>query len=79
MGKNISIKGDQNCPHGALVAQMDLMIRARYPLLYIVAVEEEPVEEVFSLLAAQSKPQRKVLLWDVLCVVGMTMAPIKAQ
>lgn len=60
-----AIKGDQNSPHGALVAQMDLMIRARYPLLYIVAVEEEPVEEVLSLLAAQSQPQRKVLLWDI--------------
>ena len=52
-------------PHQALVEQLDLMIRASYPLLYIVAVEEEPVEEVLLLVAAQSQPSRKVLMWDI--------------
>jgi hypothetical protein len=33
-------------PHQALIEQLDLMMRAHYPLLYIVAVEEEPVKEV---------------------------------
>jgi len=56
---------DRNSPHAALVAQLDLMIRARYPLLYIVAVEEEPVEEVLHQLAAISRPQRKLLMWDI--------------
>ena len=33
-------------PNFEHVEQIDLMIRARYPLLYMVAVEEEPLEEV---------------------------------
>ncbi|MGC1245801.1 MAG: AAA family ATPase, partial [Spirulinaceae cyanobacterium] len=52
-------------PHQALVEEIDLMIRARYPLIYIVAVEEEPVEEVLDAVAAQSQPSRKLLLWDL--------------
>ena len=52
-------------PHGVLVQQMDLMLRARYPLLYIVAVEEEPVEEVLLEVALMSQPERKLLLWDI--------------
>lgn len=55
----------QNSPHGELVAQLDLMIRARYPLLYIVTVEEEPVEEVLLEVAMVSQPERKILLWDI--------------
>lgn len=71
MAKNIHqpraddpILGSQN-PHETLVAQLDLMIRARYPLLYIVTVEEEPVEEVLLDVAAMSQPERKMLLWDI--------------
>ncbi|HBY77440.1 MAG TPA: AAA family ATPase, partial [Cyanobacteria bacterium UBA11148] len=41
------------------------MIRARYPILYIVAVEEEPVDEVLVSVATQSEPQRQVLMWDI--------------
>ncbi|HEY9604561.1 MAG TPA: AAA family ATPase [Allocoleopsis sp.] len=52
-------------PHGALVQQIDLMLRARYPLLYVVAVEEEPVEEVLLEVALMSQPERKLLLWDI--------------
>ncbi|KAM3092245.1 AAA family ATPase [Phormidesmis sp. 146-12] len=52
-------------PHQALIEQIDLMIRARYPLLYIVAVEEEPVEAVLQQVATQSQPHRLVLLWDI--------------
>ena len=55
----------QTSPHQALVEQLDLMMRARYPLLYIVAVEEEPVEEVLLLAAAQTQSPRKVLMWDI--------------
>ncbi|MBR8829493.1 MAG: AAA family ATPase [Gomphosphaeria aponina SAG 52.96 = DSM 107014] len=39
------------------------MIRARYPLLYIVAVEEEPVEETLRQLSAQN--ERRLLFWDI--------------
>lgn len=60
-----AVMGGQNGPHGALVAQLDLMIRARYPLLYIVAVEEEPVEEVLQKVANLSSPARKVFFWDI--------------
>lgn len=55
----------QNSPHGVLVAQLDLMIRARYPLLYIVAVEEDPLEEVLLEVAMMAEPERKMLLWDI--------------
>lgn len=45
--------------------QLDLMLRARYPLLYLVAVEEEPVEELLLEVALISVPERKLLLWDI--------------
>ncbi|MBK4731231.1 AAA family ATPase [Oxynema sp. CENA135] len=40
------------------------MIRARYPLLYIVAVEEEPVEEVLAQVAKRLD-RRQLLWWDL--------------
>jgi SpoVK/Ycf46/Vps4 family AAA+-type ATPase len=49
----------------SFVQQLDLMIRALYPLLYVVSVEEESVEEILLLVANQSQPQRKVLFWDI--------------
>ncbi|PSB26881.1 AAA family ATPase [Stenomitos frigidus] len=52
-------------PHRELIEELDLMLRARYPLLYIVAVEEEPVEAVLRQVAAKVQPNRSVLLWDV--------------
>ncbi|MDW8202351.1 MAG: AAA family ATPase, partial [Cyanobacteriota bacterium SKYGB_h_bin112] len=51
-------------PLADLVAQLDLMIRARYPLIYIVTAEEEPVEAVLAQVAAQSHPPRKLYWWD---------------
>ncbi|HLO49943.1 MAG TPA: AAA family ATPase [Kamptonema sp.] len=48
-----------------LVNQLDLMICARYPLLYLVAAEEEPAEEVISQVARQLIPSRRLLLWDI--------------
>jgi len=57
--------GNQNSPHKALAAQLDLMIRAHYALLYIVAVEEEPVEDVLLEVATMSQPERNILLWDI--------------
>jgi len=52
-------------PHQALIDELSLMVRARYPLLYIVAVEEEPVEELIAQVAQQAAPQRQVLSWDL--------------
>lgn len=43
MNNNVVLGGQ---PHQQLLQKLDLMIRARYPLLYIVAAEEEPVEQV---------------------------------
>ena len=54
----------ENSPHAALVQELDLMMRARYPLLYIVAVEEEPVEKVLYEVAEQQN-RRKLLFWDI--------------
>uniref|UniRef100_A0A0C1N4M0 Uncharacterized AAA domain-containing protein ycf46 n=1 Tax=Tolypothrix bouteillei VB521301 TaxID=1479485 RepID=A0A0C1N4M0_9CYAN len=51
--------------HIALIDQLDLMLRARYPLLYLIAVEEEPVEEVLLQVASRSQPKRQLLFWDV--------------
>ncbi|NET61084.1 MAG: AAA family ATPase [Symploca sp. SIO2E6] len=56
---------NQHQPHRVLVQELDLMIRARYPLLYIVTVEEEPLEEVLCQVAEYSQPPRKLLLWDI--------------
>ncbi|MBF2089939.1 MAG: AAA family ATPase [Synechococcales cyanobacterium K44_A2020_017] len=52
-------------PHQQLVHELDLMIRARFPILYIVSVEEEPVEDVLQRVAALTDPPRHLLLWDV--------------
>ncbi|NJK66130.1 MAG: AAA family ATPase [Microcoleus sp. SU_5_3] len=60
-----AVKGGQNHPFEALVTRLDLMIRARYPLLYIVGVEEEPIEAVIAQVALQVTPARRVLLWDI--------------
>ena len=54
----------ENTPHQALVQQLDLMIRARYPLLYVVTAEEDPVEEVLYQVAHEQE-QRKLLFWDI--------------
>ncbi|MBD2180018.1 AAA family ATPase [Planktothrix sp. FACHB-1355] len=59
-----AVLGGQNAPHAALVQQLDLMIRALYPLLYIVAAEEEPVEEVLHQVAERGS-KRKLLFWDI--------------
>ncbi len=52
-------------PHSDLVKQLDLMIRSRYPLLYIVAIEEEPVEAVLNQVATIAQPNRQLVFWDM--------------
>lgn len=59
------VKGSKNNHFDALVKRIDLMIRARYSLLYIVGAEEEPVEAVIAQVALQVSPARRVLFWDL--------------
>lgn len=59
------VKSGKNNPFEALVKRLDLMIRARYSLLYIVGAEEEPVEAVIAQVALQVTPARRVLRWDL--------------
>ena len=60
-----AVKGGKNNPFEALVKRLDLMIRARYSLLYIVGAEEEPIEAVIAQVALQVIPARRVLRWDL--------------
>ncbi len=60
-----AVKCSKNNPFHALVKRLDLMIRARYSLLYIVGAEEEPVEAVIAQVALQVTPARRVLFWDI--------------
>ncbi len=75
-GKGDSTHSRENQQYVSLIEQLDLMIRARYPLLYVISVEEEPVEEVLLQVASRSAPQRQVLFWDIVRV-GVTMVQIK--
>lgn len=59
-----AISSSEKKPYLPLVEQLDLMVRARYPLLYIIAVEEEPTEEVLQQVAASTQ-ERQLLFWDV--------------
>lgn len=60
-----AVLGNPSQPHQALIQQLDLMIRARYPLLYLVAAEEDPTDEILHQIAHQSKTLRKLLFWDI--------------
>lgn len=60
-----AVKGGKNNPFEPLVKRLDLMIRARYSLLYIVGAEEEPMEAVIAQVALQVTPARRVLRWDL--------------
>ncbi len=52
-------------PQAELVTALDLMIRARYPIIYLVAPEEEPAEELLIRVSDRSDPPRQLLLWDL--------------
>jgi hypothetical protein len=51
--------------HQAIVEQLDVMLRARYPLIYIVGAEEEPIEAVLFQVADYSSPLRDLYFWDI--------------
>jgi SpoVK/Ycf46/Vps4 family AAA+-type ATPase len=50
--------------HQAIIEDLDLMLRARYPLIYVVGAEEEPIEEVLRQVSARSL-QRQLYLWNI--------------
>jgi SpoVK/Ycf46/Vps4 family AAA+-type ATPase len=51
--------------HQEIVEKLDLMLRARYPLIYIVGAEEEPIEAVLMQVADRSQPTRELRFWDI--------------
>lgn len=52
-------------PQAHLVSELDLMIRARYPVVYLVSPEEEPAEELLVRVADQTDPPRQLYIWDL--------------
>ncbi|MEA5470407.1 AAA family ATPase [Spirulina sp. 06S082] len=51
--------------HQHLITEIDLAIRARYPLLYLVAVEESPICKILDRVARELYPPRQLLIWDL--------------
>jgi SpoVK/Ycf46/Vps4 family AAA+-type ATPase len=49
--------------HHGLIAQFDLLLRAKYSLIYVVTVEEEPVDELLVRICVDTN--RKILFWDI--------------
>lgn len=63
-GSEGSFRSTAGAYHG-LVQDLDLMLRARYGLIYLVAVEEDPVDEVLAQVASLGQPPRIIRTWDV--------------
>jgi ATP-dependent 26S proteasome regulatory subunit len=59
------LSSNKNRVYKALIDHFDLLMRAKYPLIYIVTAEEEPVEEILTEVALQSNPSRRILFWDL--------------
>lgn len=45
--------------------ELNILIQAHYPLVYLVTSEEERAEQTISAIAQQCKPQRRVFIWTV--------------
>jgi len=60
-----AVLGNAHHPHHQLLQDLDLMVRARFPLLYLVTAEEDPTDEVLRQLAQLGNPPRKLLFWDI--------------
>jgi len=45
--------------------ELNILIQAHYPLVYLVTSEEERAEQTISTIAQQCKPQRRVFIWTV--------------
>lgn len=52
-------------PFTSLKSQLNLMIRARYGLIYMVGSEEDPMDDVIVKVSHQLAPPREVLFWDI--------------
>lgn len=48
-----------------ITALLDLYIRARYPVLYLVSAEESPAEEMIDQVSQGVNPPRKTYHWDL--------------
>lgn len=48
-----------------LIQELDLILRSRSTLLYILTAEEEPVESLLKILAKYSQPPRQILTWNI--------------
>ena len=44
--------------------ELDLLIRSRYPIIYVATPEEERVEQIITAVAERGMPERAVHLWD---------------
>jgi hypothetical protein len=44
--------------------ELNILVQAQYPLIYLVTSEEERAEQAMATIA-QSKPQQKVYIWTV--------------
>ncbi len=45
--------------------ELNVLVQAQYPLLYLVTSEEERAEQAISEIAIQLRPQRRVFVWTV--------------
>jgi hypothetical protein len=45
--------------------ELNILVQAQYPLIYLVTSEEERAEQAISTIAQSSKPQRRVYVWTV--------------
>lgn len=45
--------------------ELNILIKAQYPLIYLVTAEEERAEQAIAKIAEQSKPPRRVYTWTV--------------
>ncbi|MEM6424124.1 MAG: AAA family ATPase [Cyanobacteria bacterium P01_H01_bin.119] len=45
--------------------QLEVLVKAQYPLIYLVTFEEERAEQTIADIARQYRPQRRVYLWTM--------------
>ncbi|HBE33776.1 MAG TPA: AAA family ATPase, partial [Cyanobacteria bacterium UBA11368] len=45
--------------------ELNVLVQAQYPLIYLVTSEEERAEQAIATIAKISKPQRRVFVWTV--------------
>jgi len=45
--------------------ELDILIQAQYPLIYLVTSEEERAEQTVATIAQLARPQRRIYLWTV--------------